>query len=106
MNLTMGLLKKKLLSIRYVLLFLPLLIGCESQPLNPLDQSIDPYAQHGVEGYRGVVMASCLATPSQVAPIRRSKDGPLTEQETYFKCVEREALKIEVSAINIKSKKD
>jgi len=30
----------------------------------------------------------------------------LTEQETYFKCVEREALKIEVSAINIKSKKD
>jgi len=51
-------------------------------------------------------MASCLATPSQVAPIRRSKSGPLTEQETYFKCVEREALKIEVSAINIKSKKD
>jgi len=106
MNLTMGLLKKKLLSIRYVLLFLPLLIGCESQPLNPLDQSIDPYAQHGVEGYRGVAMTSCLATPSQVAPIRRSKGGPLTEQETYFKCVEREALKIEVSAINIKSKKD
>jgi len=106
MNLTMGLLKKELLSIRYVLLFLPLLIGCESKPLNPLDNSIDPYAQHGVEGYRGVVMASCLATPSQVAPIRRSKGGPLTEQETYFKCVEREALKIEVSAINIKSKKD
>jgi len=102
----MELLKKKLLSTRYVLLFLPLLVGCESRPYNPLDQSIDPYAQHGIEGYRGVVMASCLATPSQVAPIRRSKDGPLTEQETYFKCVEREALKIEVSAINIKSKKD
>ena len=102
----MELLKKKLLSIRYVLLFLLLLIGCESQPLNPLDHSIDPYPQYGVEGYRGGVMASCLATPSQVAPIRRSKGGPLTEQETYFKCVEREALKIEVSAINIKSKKD
>ncbi len=102
----MELLKKKLLSTRYFLLFLLLLVGCESRPLNPLDQSIDPYAQHGIEGYRGVAMSSCLATPSQVAPIRRSKGGPLTEQETYFKCIEREVLKKEVSAINNKNKKD
>jgi hypothetical protein len=30
----------------------------------------------------------------------------LTEQETYFKCVEREVLKKEVSAINNKNKKN
>jgi hypothetical protein len=102
----MELLKQKLLSTRFFLLFLLLLVGCESSSLNPLVQSIDPYAQQGIEGYRGVAMTSCLATPSQAAPIRRSKGGPLTEQETYFKCVEREVLKKEVSAINNKNKKN
>ncbi len=44
----------------------------------------------------GIVMASCLATPSQMPPIRKSKDGPLDQQNTYFDCVEQEILKKEV----------
>ncbi|MDA9204339.1 hypothetical protein N9O91_01805 [Gammaproteobacteria bacterium] len=72
------------------------LVGCASKPLNLLEQPSNPYAQHGVEGYMGTVMASCLATPSPMPPIRKSKNGPLSQSDTYFDCVDREILKKEV----------
>jgi hypothetical protein len=41
----------------------------------------------------GIVMASCLATPSPMPPIRKSKNGSLSQSDTYFDCVDREVLK-------------
>ncbi|MDA9021245.1 hypothetical protein N9H97_03140 [Gammaproteobacteria bacterium] len=69
------------------------LVGCASKPLDLQEQPSNPYAQHGVEGYMGTVMASCLATPSPMPPIRKSKNGPLSQSDTYFDCVDREILK-------------
>ncbi|MDB9813650.1 hypothetical protein OAC45_04210 [Gammaproteobacteria bacterium] len=69
------------------------LVGCTSKPLSILDQSENPYAQHGVEGHMGMVMASCIATPSPMPPIRKSKKGQLEQNDTYFDCVDREILK-------------
>ena len=86
----------RLLSRQYAIFSVIFVVGCASKPLDLLDQPSNPYAQHGVEGHMGIVMASCLATPSQMPPIRKSKDGPLEPQSTYFDCVEQEILKKEV----------
>ena len=40
-----------------------------------------------------MVMASCLATPSPMPPVRKSKKGQLEQNDTYFDCVDREILK-------------
>jgi len=93
----------RLLSIQYAIFSVIFVVGCASKPLDLLDQPSNPYAQHGIEGHMGNVMASCLATPSPLPPIRKSKDGPLDQQNTYFDCVEQEILK---KAIRDKDSKD
>jgi hypothetical protein len=80
----------------YLFLSVILFAGCESKPVNIIEQTANPYTQHGVEGHMGMTMASCLATPPQAPPIRRSKKGPLIGSDNYFDCVEREILKKEV----------
>ena len=86
----------RLLSRQYAIFSVIFVVGCASKSLDLLDQPSNPYAQHGEEGHMGTVMASCLATPSPMPPVRKSKNGPPSQSDTYFDCVDREILKKEV----------
>src|SRR6056300_1011792 len=71
------------------------LTACQTKSLSPFEETKNPYAHLGVEGYMGAAMTSCLGMAPQGPPIVWKKDGATViaddhspEKSGYFDCVD------------------